>query len=87
MVILTWIPYLFELDQTFLTADALTAVLLLQQELFVGADGAADTTGVQLQVVYFLVVDEAGVAANSADLAIHRQLEFALGMTKELVDW
>lgn len=78
-----WFLHLFELDQTFFTADGFTAVLQPQQEPFVEADGAADGASKHGQVVGFVVVDEADVAANPVQQSIHGQLELTLRMTKE----
>lgn len=74
--------YLFELDQTFFTADVFTvrSVLHLQHQLSVGVERAADVTHQQRQVVDFVVADEAGVTAESMDHAIQGQLELALRM-------
>lgn len=77
--------HLFELDQTFFTADGFTAVLPLQHEAFVGAHRAADVANEQGQVVEFVVVDEAGVAANPECQAIQGLPDWTLRMTKQHV--
>lgn len=77
--------HLFELDETFVTADGSTAVLPLQYEMFVDTDGEADITGHQGQVVDLVVADEAGVTADSEFQAIQGAPEFTLTMTKEHV--
>lgn len=81
-----WFLYLFELDETFFTADGFIAVLRIQYELFFGAEAATDVTNRHRQVVDSAVVDVAGVAANSVDHAIQGQLEFALRTTKKDVN-
>lgn len=76
--------HLLELDQTFFTADGLPAVLPLQYQTFVGAQGAADLAHNQ-QVLDFVVVDEAGVAANSEHHAVMRPPVCALRVTEAQV--
>jgi len=69
--------HLFELDQTFLAAERLAAVLRLQRVARIEADGAADAAGDHRQLAEPVVVEEAGVAAQPL------RVEFALRTTKE----
>lgn len=75
---MTGFLHLFELDQTFFTADGFAAVLPLQQETFVRAGGAADVAEKHGQVVDFVVVDETGVAAKSLRRSIQSPSELTL---------
>lgn len=77
--------HLFKLDQTFITAEGFTAVLQLDHETFVVADGVTHVAERQAQVVDFAVAHEAGVTAKSVDHAIQGHREFALRLERERV--
>lgn len=70
--------YLFELDQTFFTADVFTVVLHVHHQLLLKDEGAAQVTRQQRQVVDFVVVDETSVAADVISQALQHHLELAL---------
>lgn len=77
--------HLFKLDQTFITAEGFTAVLQLDHETFVVADGVTHVAERQAQVVDFVVAHEAGVTAKSVDHAVQGHREFALRLETECV--